>query len=131
MKIVLIFLTAFLISSCHSPKKAVETNPVATQKEQSPSSDELAALNNLVVSFYSTGSGVNYKAALEIENFISDYAVRTKTPLPFKKISWGKEGEVDYCIELSGWDVNARGKFISVLKDKLSGVQVHIRENYP
>ena len=48
-----------------------------------------------------------------------------------KKTPWGKEGEVDYCIELSGWQPEVKEKFIKSVKDMLRVIQVHIYENHP
>ena len=131
MKVIFLFISLFILTSCNPGKKATETKPVETQTEQAPAADELGALNNLVVSFYSTGSGTNYKAALMLEDFISDYSRKTKTVVPMKKTPWGKEGEVDYCIELSGWQPEVKEKFIKSVKDMLRGIQVHIYENHP
>lgn len=131
MKTKIILLAVILIAGCHCEKKTTETKPVDIPKMQPVAGDDIQPLNNLVVSFYSTGSGINYKAVLELEKFMSNYSESTKTPIHYKKIPWGREGEVDYCIELSAWDINAKAKFISQVKEKLSGVQVHINENYP
>jgi len=130
MKTGFLILSLFVIVSCHSTKNA-PVKPVEVPKVQSPSGDEIAALNNLVVSFYSVGGGSDYKAAVEFENYINQYSERTNKPIPFKKIQWGREGEVDYCIELSEWIDDSRGKFIDEVRKFLKGVQVHIKENHP
>ena len=129
MKIIFVVLAALLMSSCHETKKTAETKPAAKMHEPQAASDGIVPLNNLVVSFYSKGSGADTKYETELENFISDYAARTTTAIPYKKIQWGKEGEADYCIELASWDINAGMKFKERLKDFLHNVQVHISEN--
>ena len=124
-------LLIFLIAGCHSTKKAAESKTPDASKTQPSTTDEIAAMKNLVVSFYSRGSGADHKAAKQLENFLYEYGDRRKMTIPYSKIPWGKEGEVDYCISLTGWADDLRSKFIGGVKDLLRGAQVHIKENIP
>ena len=131
MKIVIAVLASLLFFSCHLSQKATDTKPATKINEPETASDGIVPLNSLVLSFYSKGNGADTKYQIELENFISEYASRTGTPIPYKKVQWGKEGEADYCIQLSGWDINAGIKLKQRLQDFLRGIQVNISENRP
>jgi hypothetical protein len=129
LKIILVVVT--IIAGCHCEKKTVETKPVDAPKAQVPS-DDIQALNNLVVSFYSKGSGINREGVGKLEKFITDYSKRTNTQISYKKVGWGKEGEADYCISLSVMNNEQRSKFIASVNDILRSVEtVHLFENRP
>ena len=131
MKKSIFFLLAALLLSCHSEKKAA--SPAQTSSTQQASNgDAVKALNNLVVSFYSRGSGINTKASMELEEFIIKYSHDTNTEIGYKKTPWGREGEVDFCIELSKMQPGQRDKFLIRVKEILKIASlVHIYENHP
>src|SRR6185295_6244385 len=101
MKAKILLVTLAIIAGCHCEKKTTETRPAEAPKAQTALNDEAEALNNLVVSFYSKGGGINREVAGKLEDFIIRYSQKTNTKIPYKKVGWGKEGEVDFCIPLS------------------------------
>jgi len=132
MKIFLSLLLVLFLCSCHNQKKAAETKPAEAPPSESVSGDEAASLNNLMVSFYSRGAGINRKAVIELEDFLIEYSRSTNTQIPYKKIAWGKEGEVDFCIPLSNMIKGQREKFLRLVKDILRLADtVHLYENRP
>src|SRR5437868_7499783 len=106
MRIILwLILVAAVSSGCKSKQNGVSTS--ATQPAPaapSETSDEVQAkkdaLNNIVISFYSIGAGVNTRAVESIEKFIGEYSTKTGKSIPYSKVAWGREGEVDFCISL-------------------------------
>ena len=127
---VLLF-AAVLIASCNCEKKVLEAKPAEAAKAQQVS-DDVVALNNLVVSFYSKGAGIDRDAWRRFEDFIVSYAAKTNTPVPFKKVAWGREGEVDFCVTLSAMTPGQRDKFVAEARELLKSVElVHIYENRP
>lgn len=131
MKIKIILL-ALMFIGCHCERKSQATKPADASKVQSAPDDKNLSLNNLVVSFYSTGSGINREAESKFEKFLTEYIRKTNTKITYKKFGWGREGEVDYCISLSVMNSEQRSKFITSVKDILRSVEtVHLLENHP
>ena len=127
-----ILLAFIVVAACHSEKKAAESKPSPAPAAKTVSDDDATALNNLIVSFYSKGSGIDREAAGNLEHYISEYIRKTGTKVAWKKTAWGKEGETDYCISLSVMNNEQRSKFITAVKDVLRSVEtVHIYENRP
>jgi hypothetical protein len=132
MKSKIIFLAFMMATACHCEKKSSGVKPADAPKQQQAATDEVQGLNNLVVSFYSIGSGINHGAANKMENFIEDYIKKTNTKITYKKLSWGREGETDYCIELAVMNNAQRIKFISSVKNLLHEEKlIHLFENHP
>ncbi|HLG33768.1 MAG TPA: hypothetical protein VI757_02725 [Bacteroidia bacterium] len=132
MKVKLVLVTLIIISGCHCEKKPAATIPAEAPKTQTVQSDEIQSLNNLLVSFYSKGSGINREAAGKFDNFLMEYIRKTNTKITYKKTGWGREGELDYCISLSVMNSEQRSKFITAVKDNLRQVElVHLFENHP
>ena len=67
---------------------------------------------NLSVSFFSIGAGIDYPKKVELDKFIESFQKSESVTLVIEKHKWGKEGEEDYCIDLSPLSQGKRGKFI-------------------
>lgn len=65
---------------------------------------------------YSVGSGIDGKAKIEIEKFINTES--NKNIKVFKR-SWGREGEIDYCFDLSILSSEEQTAFIQNFKTTL------------
>jgi hypothetical protein len=127
----LLFIIAVLAFGCKSKQNTVNTAPLP-----SPTSDEVEAqkqaYNNVVISFYSIGEGINAKALDTIENFIGEYSKKINKEIPYSKTSWGREGEVDFCISLA--ELQGEQKRIFVQETRRLARQfelVHFFENHP
>jgi hypothetical protein len=64
-----------------------------------------------VVSFFSKGEGVNSDAVKILEDYLEKY----KPKFSFSKQKWGREGEVNYCFDLS----KTRKKKIKSFENKM------------
>lgn len=85
---------------------------------------------SLLVSFYSIGTGVNGNALRLMDEVIREYQEDLKLPVSVEKIPWGREGEVDYCIDLEKLSETQQGEFINKTRQVLKDSQhVHIYEN--
>ena len=78
-------LILLILSTC--------THTFATQK-QTVSKDKLS------VSFFSKGSGIDLKKRGEFDLYLKEFEKKEHLSLAVEQIKWGREGEVDYCIEL-------------------------------
>ena len=132
MRIILVLLFAAALSSGCKPKQ----NGVTSTPAPAPTSDEIEAkkqaYNNIVISFYSKGEGVNVKAVETIEDFLKKYSTKINQPIPYNKISWGREGEVDFCISLAGLKGEDRRIFVDKTREIVRKFElINFFENHP
>jgi len=84
----------------------------------------------LVVSFYSICCGINQKAQAELDKFIRRYEKTKHKQLAKTAVSWGREGEIDYCLKLSELSPREQKRFISQVRLLLKKSKlVRINEN--
>ncbi len=66
-------------------------NPKTNQKHQ----------DKLVISFISTGTGIDYKAKDQLLLFVKEFEIQQQIELSVSVKNWGREGEVDYVFDLA------------------------------
>lgn len=97
-----------------------------------PSSDVAAQKARLIVSFYSIGTGINSQARNRFIEYISRYEKAKAVKLAKEEVHWGREGEVDYCLQLKEIRPKERQKFILKIRSLLKNAKyVRIEENAP
>lgn len=100
---------------------------ICCKTRQQPVKD---TVRQVVVSFYSVGSGTNREAIYAMNNLIREYQEQQGLPLIVEKKPWGREGEVDYCVDLQKVDDNSAREFINKLHSYLDKQNwVRIKEN--
>ncbi len=159
MKLTLsIYLIApvFLLFACKNTEKStqasnpkIETklqveNPVQTavieNKEEIKSKESTNNQSNnpeteiysLVVSFYSIGGGIDRAVAQEFDYLIKDFQEQFGENFVSERVSWGREGEVDYFIQLGKLKTASFDSFKSragIILKKTD--RVHSKENAP
>jgi hypothetical protein len=97
-----LFFLASLVSlaciSCKSKKESVkitETTPVASAS--TATAPDAPVTYRLLVSFTSKGAGTDAEKRAAFLNYVDSYP---KKPA-YKTVTWGREGETDYCFNLS------------------------------
>ncbi len=101
---------------------AVEYKP----KEDKKNAKQDENVYSLVVSFYSKGEGIDYKSQLEYSSLLK----KNESKLNYEEVRWGREGEIDYCINLNNMSAQKKQEFISETRNLLSKSNlVHINEN--
>lgn len=79
------------------------------------------------VSLFSKGSGIDGKAKIALEKYID---LESNEPVVVYKRSWGREGEIDYCFEMSKLTAINQTTYIEQLKNKLlTAKNVNYNEN--
>jgi len=125
-----IALLALALLVCGSLSAQTKTkNP----KKKSESKNEVE-LNKtvkyrLVISFISKASGIDHKAHEKIKEFIEKHP---KKPA-FETFHWGREGEIDYCLQLKELSTKEQTVFIEDIKkliDDKEMVLVYENHNY-
>lgn len=148
MKTIVQFVLAssvfFTFNSCECKKNGT-TTPPASQTTQTqtttPTSATITATTSnptsntttnkdettrLVVSFYSKGEGIDVASK---EAFVKLLNSNTKR-IAYEPIQWGREGEVDYCLELKELSSAEQENFVKKAKELLNkSTLVHINEH--
>ncbi len=122
-------------------KSILKTDSIhAETKKESSVTDSVAAKakdneqNNyrFIVSFYSIGAGTEQKQIEKFENFLTGYRQKTGKSISAEKTSWGREGELDFCLNLSEISSNDQLNFIRDAKEELKTARwVNFSENSP
>ena len=106
--ILLIISVAMIIVACKTKNK-VAINNTANTISESPSTATPSIITPLPdsiyrfsVSFVSIGTGVDRNAKRQFVQYINEFGQKHNITLKYESVSWGKEGEVDYCFRLLG-----------------------------
>ena len=84
----------------------------------------------LVVSFISICCGIDHEAKDKLDSFIARYEKTKGKQLTKATSHWGREGEIDYCFQLSEQSRKERKTFISKVRSLIGKSKlVDIKEN--
>ena len=102
-KIIIVLMIAITgISACVSKKKSASqtqnTTASTPQEIVSESTSQKDSLKNIIVSFISIGSGTDGKTRTSFLALIDTFQKEKNISLAIDVRRWGREGEVDYCI---------------------------------
>lgn len=121
LAIAMISLFLFVGLSCKNTKNT--TSSAASGKSKSTT-------YRLIVSFISIGTGIDATAKSSLDELIKRTQKEIGKSVENTSTSWGREGEVDYCITLKELSKDQQAKFVSDTKKILSGnSRVFITEN--
>jgi hypothetical protein len=111
----------------------VADKPAPTKEEQIPNTLKIqidSTIYSLVVSFYSIGSGIDFNVAKEYNQMLNSYTTSEGILLDFDKVSWGREGETDFCIRLNSFSKKEKENFLEKSQAILKKTErVHTKEN--
>jgi hypothetical protein len=112
IKVISISLSILFAIACNSTKKTTDNN----NAKSNVLPDSIYRFN---VSFISIGSGTDSKAKQQFNEFITQFNNNNKVTIKPEIVSWGREGETDYCIKLSDLNNELQNKFIADTKELL------------
>ena len=115
MKNKIILVLIVLISSCNNAKEA----SVQDDNRSNTNTKESLTTYRYIISFISKGSGVDQKAKENLNTYIKNYNSKNNTNVSYDAIKWGREGEVDYCFQLSELNKDQQSNFIFETKELL------------
>jgi hypothetical protein len=114
-------------------KTEVAIEPTPAKEEEAPTAPKIqidSTIYSLVVSFYSIGSGIDFNVAKEYNQMLNSYTTAEGLLLDFDKVSWGREGETDFCIRLNGFSKKEKEIFLEKSQGILKKTErVHTKEN--
>ena len=120
MKALILILTSAVImagAACKTKKNAAGTRLEAGKY-------------HMMVSFYSPGDGIDADTKNKFDEAIAKFEQDNKVKVMIDKAPWGREGEVDYCINLNDLKASQQKSFIDMSKQLLSSSKkVNILEN--
>ena len=119
-----------------NPSKSaiIENKEETKSKESTSSQNEISQteIYSLVVSFYSIGGGIDRAVAQEFDYLIKDFQEQFGDDFSAERVSWGREGEIDYCIQLGKLKTASLNSFKSRAEIILKKTdRVHSKENAP
>jgi hypothetical protein len=102
-------------------KKAKESTTQTTNSESKSSSI-------LIVSFISTGSGIDFRTVPEFEKDLKSFNISNSCSVIYEIKNWGREGERDYCI--TSKDAKCLAAYTEHIKSAFkSNERILIKEN--
>lgn len=114
----MLFLLGAGLVACKS-KSPAEPSSGSGQTTQA----EIDALPMLVVSFYSIAYGIDSGARAALDAYLSEY----EKVLTVEKRSWGREGEVDYCLFAPTLTEAQKSEHVQAIRALLSkGKNLHL-----
>lgn len=102
-----------MLFACSSSR--VQTGSTNDIQYSEINSDSIYALR---VSFFSIGSGIDRKTRQDYDRFIKEFEQKNNVSILLDQATWGKEGEIDYCINLNNLSTELQEQFIRSTKDK-------------
>ncbi len=105
-------------------QSAVQARPFALNYNQ--------ANYDLIISFYSKGEGIDQKSKDKFDEFLANFENKNNLQNYKYAVSWGREGEIDYCLNLTRLSAENKEKFIKEAKNlRQDSDLVHLSENAP
>lgn len=124
--IVLFFANCKPSQNRETKKETKETNNKNTESVTLTDS----SIYSLVASFYSRGEGIDFKVANEYKTFLLNYKTSNELALEHDIISWGREGETDFCIRFNNLSEKDKRLFLEKSQEILKKTdRVNIKEN--
>ena len=109
-------LVVALGTSCKSSKtttkpetKDTKATTQVTKAGESLASDEY----RIIFSFISYGGGTDFKVIEEFKKYIDDYNTKHKMQADPEIVTWGREGEVDYCFKMDNMTKAEQDNFLT------------------
>ena len=87
---------------------------------------------SLIVSFFSIGEGIDGKAKAAFLDYITTFEHNEMTKISYEEVHWGREGEVDYCMQLQELYATQQVRFVAGLKELFKDKKlVKLEQNSP
>lgn len=102
--------------------------PFVSCKSTAQNATSTPGNNRMVVSFISKGNGINNQIHEQFEKFVQGHP---KKPI-MENYRWGREGEIDYCLQLKELSKKDQVKFVDEVKKIIGNSDVVLlTENAP
>jgi hypothetical protein len=113
--------------SASEPTTDARTDPKSGEAKADPKDNtRKAGIYRFTVSFYSPGNGIDHAIKAKYDTFVADFGKRKKVKLEHETVTWGREGEVDYCFFLRELSETDQAAFV---KESLALLKASNRVN--
>ena len=92
---------------------------MSADKIESSKSKPAKQTNTMKISFISKGAGIDNDLRDAIEKNITDFNSQNNLNLSYDKKGWGREGEVDYFINIENLSTQQKKSFTSLIKETI------------
>ncbi len=106
-------------SEVNAPVEPVTKKVEAVEENIEKTKSNEEGIKGLVVSFYSIGGGIDLDAARKFDAWIEGYKTPSGQAIVYEKIGWGREGEIDYCIQLDSMNQKDAEEFVGRAKGEV------------
>jgi len=120
------------LAACSTKKKSASNTNDTSQATDSASEaieevkEAVQERARLIVSFYSPGNGIDNEA----HQLFAKEILESNKEIKYSKVSWGREGEVDYCFQLANMTAGEQAVFVDKVMDLLrNSERIHFYEN--
>jgi len=132
--LILLIPVAMSTYNCSGSKKSTKKDTAVktenTENKSANATEDGKKQYRFTISFISKGAGTDYQIKQKYDAFIIDFETRNNVKVAISKAPWGREGEIDYCIEFAAMNKEMIDKFISESKALLSASdRINIGEN--
>jgi DNA gyrase/topoisomerase IV subunit B len=116
-----------------SDSSQVISRDLSKERAETVEDEQQTAMKyRLIVSFISIGEGPDFNAKTGLDRVIADWEKQKGLILKQESFPWGREGEVDYCFQLSELNNSDQQSFINEIKSSIGTSKlVQITENQP
>lgn len=119
-------LTLMVTIGCNSSKKAAPADAKAPVEVISENQNNKLMMNDtmppnkeetyrLIVSFISIGEGTDANAFSQMNAYVEEQNVATRSTIKYISVPWGREGEVDCLFRLSSLEQKQQEAFVAGL----------------
>jgi hypothetical protein len=118
------------VADATTPSTDNGNNTPANGKVAGGNPDPLVTTYRMTVSFISIGAGIDHKGLAAWDKFVAGYEAKNKVTLAHETVSWGREGEVDYCYKLAELKDPKKTDFVNQCKAQVKGNNlIQLKEN--
>lgn len=93
-----------------------QTAPANEPRQAAQSKKEI---EKITVSFISIGEGIDYEAMKNYKDFLENWKSSSGKELSYETIGWGREGETDFCVDMTNISDNESKRFLSETRDRV------------
>lgn len=128
-----LMISAVSLWSCKCFKKAQKTDSSTTLVIPFNEGTKDSVNNcRLVVSFISHGEGTDAKLKQDFDDYILKFEKDKNKKMIADIYHWGREGEMDYCLELKQLTADEQNEFVKGAKELFGASdRVFVKENTP
>jgi hypothetical protein len=102
-----------------SPVSGNEGSEVIQNEPRQSNPQTKKEIEKITVSFISIGEGIDFEAMTNYKDFIDNWKSSVGKSVSYETIGWGREGETDFCIDMTNISDSESKKFLAETREKI------------